>query len=91
MVGCGAFSHKIDYIGTFKEILNIEGHQNLNTGSRAAAILLKGWILPIGEVASGRVSACSLHSRLVIAILAFSTSESRPYFLNFYNKSSMVD
>ena len=28
-------------------------------------ILLKGRILPIGEVASRRVSACSLRSRLV--------------------------
>ena len=91
MVGDGAFSHKIHYNGTLKEILNIEGHPNSNTGPRASAILLKGWILPIGEVASGRVCACSLRSRLVMAILTFSTSKSRPYFLNFYNKSSMVD
>ena len=29
------------------------------------AILVKGWILPIGGVESGRVCACSLRSRLV--------------------------
>ena len=29
------------------------------------AIMLNGWILPIGGVASGRVCACSLCSRLV--------------------------
>ena len=29
------------------------------------AIFLKGWILPIGAALSGRVCACSLHSRLV--------------------------
>ena len=39
----GAFSHKIDY-----EILNLEGHPNCITGSRVTAILLNGWILPIG-------------------------------------------
>ena len=56
----GAFSHKIDYITFFQEILNLEGHPNCITGSRDTAILLKGWILPIGEVAAGRVCACSL-------------------------------
>ena len=65
MVGNGAFSHKIDYVTFFKEILNLEGHQNCITGSRVTAILLNGWTLPIGEAASGRVCACSLRSRLV--------------------------
>ena len=32
----------------FKEILNLEGHQNCITGSKVTAILLNGWILPIG-------------------------------------------
>ena len=48
MVEDGAFSHKIDYVTIFLEILNLEGHQNCNTGLRVMAILLKGWILPIG-------------------------------------------
>ena len=29
-------------------------------------MLLNGWILPIGEVASGRVCACNLLSRLTL-------------------------
>ena len=32
----------------FKEILNPEGHPNCITGSKVTAILLNGWILPIG-------------------------------------------
>ena len=56
---------KKDYVGKFEEIINLKGHQNCTTGSRAKAILLKGKLLPIGGVASGRVCACSLHSRLV--------------------------
>ena len=60
MVGDGASSHKIVYVSQFKEILNLEGHQNCITGARVAAILLNGLILPIGEAASGRVcpTAC---------------------------------
>ena len=54
MVGNGAFSHKIDYITIFLEILNLEGHQNLITGSRVTTILLNGWIFPIGQ--SGEAS-----------------------------------
>ena len=61
----GAFSHKIDYVTIFKEILNPEGHPNCITGSKVIAILLNGLILPIGEAASGRVCACRLRSRLV--------------------------
>ena len=61
----GASSHKIDYVGKFWEILNLEGHQNCITCSRVMAILLNGWTLPIGEAASGRVCTCSLCSRLV--------------------------
>ena len=48
----------------FSEILNLEGHQN-RIGSKVTAILLNGWILATSEVASGRVCACSLPSRLV--------------------------
>ena len=47
MVEDGAFSHKIDYVTIFLEILNLKGHPNLITGN--------GWNLPIGGVASGRV------------------------------------
>ena len=61
----GAFSHKIGYITIFKEIVNPEGHLNRITGSKVTAILLNGWVLPIGGASSGRVCACSLRSRLV--------------------------
>ena len=49
MVGNCAFSHKIDYITIVLEILKLEGHKNRITGSRVAAILLNGWIFPIGR------------------------------------------
>ena len=35
-----------------EEILNLEGHPNHITGSRVAAILLNGWILPISEASA---------------------------------------
>ena len=38
MVEDGAFSHKIDYVPISKEILNLEGHQNLITSSKVMAI-----------------------------------------------------
>ena len=44
MVGDGTFSHEINYVTIFWEILNLEGHQNRMTGSR---VLLNGWILSI--------------------------------------------
>ena len=66
MVEDGAFSLKIDYTIIFWENLNLEGHPNHITGLKVMAILLHGWILPIGGVASGRVCACILRSRLVI-------------------------
>ena len=47
-------------------IHNEFGHPNRIIGSQVAAILLKGWILPIGGTASGRVCACSLRRRLII-------------------------
>ena len=65
MVEDGALSHKIDYVAIFKEILNLEDYLNRITGSRVTAILLNGWVLPVGGVASGRVCACSLRSRFV--------------------------
>ena len=48
MVEDGDFSHKIDYVTIFQEILNLEGHPNCITGSKVMAILLNWWILPIG-------------------------------------------
>ena len=52
MVADGAFSHKIDYVKLFQEILNPERHPNHITGNFA-----EWWILPIGGVSSGRVCA----------------------------------
>ena len=43
-----------------KNFLNPEEHQNCIDGSKVTTILLKGWILLIGGVASRRVCACSL-------------------------------
>ena len=40
----------------FLEILTIEGHLNYITGLRVTAILLNGWIFPIGQ--SGEASQC---------------------------------
>ena len=54
MVGNCAFSQKIYKVTIFLEILNLEGHPNPITGSRVTAILLNGWILPIGQ--SGEAS-----------------------------------
>ena len=48
-----SFSYKIDYV--------IGIHQC--SGSKGTAILMKGLILPVGGVASGRVCACSLRSQ----------------------------
>ena len=49
-----------------QNFLNLNAHQNSISRSKVAAILLKGWIFPIGQVASGRACICSLRSRLVI-------------------------
>ena len=52
-------SYKIDYVIVIKNFLNPEGHQNPISGSQVTAILLKGWILPIGGASLGRVCAYS--------------------------------
>ena len=57
-------SYKIDYVIVIKKFLDPKGHQNPVSCSKVTAILLKGLILSIGGVASGRFCACSLHSRL---------------------------
>ena len=59
-------SHKINYVNKIPEILNLEGHQNRCICSKVTAILMNGLILPTDGASSGRVCACSLHSRLVI-------------------------
>ena len=45
--------YKIDYVIVIKNFPNPEGHQNPISGSKLTAILLKGWILPIGEASLG--------------------------------------
>ena len=56
---------------SFKEILNLEGHQNHSIGLKITAILLNGLILPIGGIALARVCVCSLRSRLVLIVQGF--------------------
>ena len=46
-------SYKIYYVIGIQNFLNPKGHQNSISGSKFTIILLKGWILPIGGVASG--------------------------------------
>ena len=48
------------FIIEIKNFLNPEGHHNFITGSKVVAFLLKGWILPIGAVTSGRVCVAGL-------------------------------
>ena len=44
---------KIDYVIVIRYFFNPEGHQNPISGSEVTAILLKGWIWPIGGASSG--------------------------------------
>ena len=46
---------KKNYIDSLSEILDLKGLLNGFIGSEVTAILLNGWILPNGGVASGRV------------------------------------
>ena len=50
-------SYKIDYFIVIKNFLNPKGHQNCISGSKVTAILLKGWICPIGGSAPGACAA----------------------------------
>ena len=43
MVEDGAFSHKIDYVTIFKEILNLEGHPNRITDDNVVGQVLQKW------------------------------------------------
>ena len=52
-------------LGSNSEIVsNSERPQNSCNGTKVMDILLNGWILPTGGTVSGRVSTCSLRSRL---------------------------
>ena len=77
-VADGAFSHKIDYVTIFK-ILNPEGHPNRITGSKVTAILLNGWIVPIGGASSGinRSSCQELFQKNSLKL--------KKVFLNFFS------
>ena len=48
-------SYKIDFVKVINNFQNLKGYQNPIAGSKVTAIILKGWIWPIGGVASGRV------------------------------------
>ena len=52
-----------------KNFLNLKGHQNHINGSKVTATLVKGYMLPIGGVASGRVSACGLQENFLFSKL----------------------
>ena len=54
-----------------KNILNPKGPQNPLSGSKVTAILLKGWILPIGGASAGE----GLHLQPVQQACIFSDSE----------------
>ena len=53
-------------------------------------ILLNGWILPIGGVASGRVCACSLRSRLFFLVFQFFSVFLIKFFVLSYKKFDKV-
>ena len=53
MVRDSTSSYKIDYSIVIKSFLNLDGHQNSISVSKVMAILLKGWVLPIGGASSG--------------------------------------
>ena len=73
MVRNGAFSHNIEYITIFKEILNLEIHQNRTTDSRITAILLNGWIFLIGQ--SGEASQWRVFYQRGLPYLVFTQTE----------------
>ena len=78
-----AFSHKIYYIKKFEEIQNLEGHPNCITSSRVTAILLNGWILPIGGASAVEGLLSTELPRLVFltAVISFTVL----FFTDFIN------
>ena len=78
---------KITILTFFLEILNVEGHQNRCLDSKVTRILLNGWILPSGGVASGRVCApAGLVKRSLILINILSKGPHIPLGLKQTNK-----
>ena len=71
MVEDGAFSRKQIILQFFKEILKLEGHQNRITGSKVTAILLTGWILPIGGASSGSLQPAQQAGFYVSSVLYY--------------------
>ena len=57
----------------FKEILNLKGHLNCITGSEVTAILLNGWILPIGGTSAVEGLRSTGLPRLVFQCIAIVT------------------
>ena len=81
IVGDCAFSHKIDYVTIFKEILNLDGHHNCIAGSKVTTILLNRWILPIGGGSWGRV--CAQPAKQACFNMVYSYLAMRKVFINF--------
>ena len=52
MVRDSSSSYKIDYVIVIKTFLNPGGHQNPINGSKVTAILLMGWISPVGRASA---------------------------------------
>ena len=71
-----------------ENFLNPKGHHNPIIGSKVTAILLKGWILPIGGASSGRVCVCSLRSRIILTE-QYSTSGCHSLIKKSPHKSSL--
>ena len=63
-------SYKTDYVIVIKNFLNPKGHQNPISGSIVTAILLKGWILPIGGASAVEGLRSTGLSRLVYCTAA---------------------
>ena len=69
-------SYKIDYVIVIKTFLNPEGHQNRISGSKVTAILLKGWLLPMGGASAGKGLRSTGLPRLVsVSVLLLASVE----------------
>ena len=60
----------------FLDFLNLEVHRNRNTGCRVTAILMNGWILPIG-------GASAVEGLLSMGPTPSSFREKGPFWLTF--------
>ena len=87
----GAFSHKIDHVTIFQEILNSKGYPNRITGSKVTAILLKGWILPMVELHREGSASAACAAGLFLLLLTFYYSLSTVYCLLFIVYSLLFD